>query len=287
MMAAMNIRAISEVVSDLSEGPIWSAETNSVTWTDITQNTFYTADIDTGKTLSFGVPCMVGAIAHSKDGSYIAATQKGFARISVEGKYFPLHSFLPDDMRMNDGKVDPSGRFWAGSVALSFEKGRGSLYVLEKDNSYHNILDDVTLSNGMGWNPDAQYFYYIDSIPGVLKRFDYDSDKGHISSPIDLITFNTSCGIPDGMSVTSDGKIVIALWDGGRIEIYEPSGAKVSEIKLGVSRPTSCTFAGPNRDVLIVSTASQGIDRADEPLAGKILAVTGTGLSGLPTQKYG
>ena len=283
----MNIRAISEVISDLGEGPIWSANTNSVTWTDITQNTFHTADIDTGRTMSFGVPSMVGAIAHSKDGGYIAATQKGFARIGVDGKYSPLHSFLPDDMRMNDGKVDPSGRFWAGSMALSFERGRGSLYVLEKDNSYRSILDDITLSNGMGWSPDAQYFYYIDSVPGVLKRFDYDLYTGHISNPKDLITFDSSSGIPDGMSMSSDGKIVIALWDGGRIEIYEPSGEKVSEITLGVSRPTSCTFAGPNRDILIVSTASQGIDRADEPLAGKILAVTGTGLSGLPTQQYG
>lgn len=283
----MNIRAISEVISDLGEGPIWSADTNSVTWTDITQNTFHTADIDTGKTMSFGVPSMVGAIAHSKEGGYIAATQKGFARIGVDGKYSPLHSFLPDDMRMNDGKVDPAGRFWAGSMALSFEKGRGSLYVLEKDNSYRSILDDITLSNGMGWSPDAQYFYYIDSVPGVLKRFDYDLYTGHISNPKDLITFDSSSGIPDGMSMSSDGKIVIALWDGGRIEIYEPSGEKVSEVTLGVSRPTSCTFAGPNRDILIVSTASQGIDRADEPLAGKILAVTGTGLSGLPTQQYG
>jgi len=283
----MNIRAISEVISDLGEGPIWSANTNSVTWTDITQNTFHTADIDTGRTMSFGVPSMVGAIAHSKDGSYIAATQKGFARIDIDGKYSPLHSFLPDDMRMNDGKVDPSGRFWAGSMALSLEKGRGSLYVLEKDNSYRSILDDITLSNGMGWSPDAQYFYYIDSVPGVLKRFDYDLYTGHVSNPKDLITFDPSSGIPDGMSMSSDGKIVIALWDGGRIEIYEPSGEKVSEITLGVSRPTSCTFAGPNRDILIVSTASQGIDQADEPLAGKILAVTGTGLSGLPTQQYG
>ena len=283
----MNIRAISEVTSDLGEGPIWSADTNSVTWTDITQNTFHTADIDTGKTMSFGVPSMVGAIAHSKDGGYIAATQKGFARIGVDGKYSPLHSFLPDDMRMNDGKVDPSGRFWAGSMALSFEKGRGSLYVLEKNNSYRSILDDITLSNGMGWSPDAQYFYYIDSVPGVLKRFDYDLHTGQISNPKDLITFDSSSGIPDGMSMSSDGKIVIALWDGRRIEIYEPSGEKVSEITLGVSRPTSCTFAGPNRDILIVSTASQGIDRADEPLAGKILAVTGTGLIGLPTQQYG
>ena len=283
----MDIRAISEVVSDLGEGPIWTPETNSVTWTDITENTFHIANIDTGKTESFGVPSMIGAIAHTKDGHYIAATQKGFARISLEGKYSPLHSFLQDDMRMNDGKVDPAGRFWAGSMALSFEKDRGSLYVLETDNSYQKVLDNITLSNGMGWSPDARYFYYIDSIPGVLKRFDYDLDNGKISNPKNLITFDASAGVPDGMSVSSDGKIVVALWDGGRIEIYEPTGAKVSEIKLGVSRPTCCTFAGSNQDILIVSTASQGIDRAGEPLAGKILAVTGTGLSGLPTQQYG
>lgn len=283
----MDIRAISEVVSDLGEGPIWTPETNSVTWTDITQNTFHTANIDTGKTESFGVPSMIGAIAHTKDGHYIAATQKGFARISLEGKYSPLHSFLQDDMRMNDGKVDPAGRFWAGSMALSFEKDRGSLYVLETDNSYQKVLDNITLSNGMGWSPDARYFYYIDSIPGVLKRFDYDLDTGKISNPKNLITFDAASGVPDGMSVSSDGKIVVALWDGGRIEIYEPTGAKVSEIKLGVSRPTCCTFAGPNLDILIVSTASQGIDRSGEPLAGKILAVTGTDLSGLPTQQYG
>ena len=283
----MNIRAISDVVSDLGEGPIWSPQTNCVTWTDITQNKFHTADLDTGATKSFSAPSMVGAIAHTRGGDYVAATQVGFAHVSIDGKFSPLHTFLAADMRMNDGKVDPVGRFWAGSMALSFEKNRGSLYVLEKDGSYSPVLHDVTLSNGMGWSPEAAHFYYIDSIPGVLKRFDYESVHGRISNPVDLITFDTSKGIPDGMSITSDGKIVVALWDGGRVELYEPSGKKISEIKVGVSRPTSCTFGGADGDVLIVTTASQGIDLDKEPLAGKILAVTGTGLSGLPAHRYG
>ena len=283
----MNIRAISEEVSDLGEGPIWSPQTNCVTWTDITQSVFHTADIDTGATQSFSAPSMVGAIAHTHGGDYVAANQEGFAFVGIDGKFSQLHSFLADDMRMNDGKVDPVGRFWAGSVALSFEAERGSLYVLEKDGSYRSVLDKCTLSNGMGWSPDAHYFYYIDSIPGVLKRFDFDSVHGLISNPIDLVTFDTSKGIPDGMSVSSDGKIVIALWDGGRVEIYEPDGTKAAEIELGVSRPTSCTFGGTDGNVLIVTSASQGIDRSKEGLAGKILAVTGTGLSGLPAHRYG
>ena len=283
----MNIRAISEVVSDLGEGPIWSPQTNCVTWTDITQSVFHTADIDTGATQSFSAPSMVGAIAHTHGGDYVAANQEGFAFVGIDGKFSQLHSFLADDMRMNDGKVDPVGRFWAGSLALSFEAERGSLYVLEKDGSYRSVLDKCTLSNGMGWSPDAHYFYYIDSIPGVLKRFDFDSVQGLISNPIDLIAFDTSKGIPDGMSVSSDGKIVVALWDGGRVEIYEPDGTKATEIELGVSRPTSCTFGGTDGNVLIVTSASQGIDRSKEALAGKILAVTGTGLSGLPAHRYG
>lgn len=283
----MNIRAISEVVSDLGEGPIWNLQSNCVSWTDITQNKFHTADLFTGVTQSFSAPSMVGAIALTSGGDYVAATQEGFARASIDGKFSPLHTFLASDMRMNDGKVDPVGRFWAGSMALSFEKNRGSLYVLEKDGSYSLVLNDVTLSNGMGWSPDAAHFYYIDSIPGVLRRFDYESVHGRISNPVDLITFDTSKGIPDGMSITSDGKIVVALWDGGGVEVYEPSGKKITEIKVGVSRPTSCTFGGADGDVLIVTTASQGIDLDKEPLAGKILAVTGTGLSGLPAHRYG
>lgn len=283
----MNIRAISEVVSDLGEGPLWNPQTNCVTWTDITQKVFHVADLDTGATQSFTAPSMVGALAHTRGGDYVAATQEGFAHVSADGKFSPLHTFLDSDMRMNDGKVDPVGRFWAGSFALTLEKARGVLYVLDKDGSYRSVLENITLTNGMGWSPDSAYFYYIDSIPGVLRRFNFDSEHGEISDPIDLIIFDTSRGIPDGMSVTSDGKIVVALWDGGRVEIYEPSGVKLSEIKLGTGRPTSCTFGGPGGSVLIITTASQDIDRSTEPLAGKILAVTGTGLVGLPTHRYG
>ena len=283
----MNIRAISEIVSDLGESPLWNPQKNCVTWTDITQKVFHVADFDSGATHSFAVPSMIGALAHTRSEDYVAATQEGFALVSVDGKFSPMHSFLDKEMRMNDGKVDPFGRFWAGSFALSLKKDRGILYVLEKDGSYRSALENITLSNGMGWSPDSKYFYYIDSIPGVLKRFDFDSEHGEISNPIDLITFDTSKGIPDGMCVTSNGKLVVAIWDGGRVEIYSPEGNKISEVQVGTSRPTSCMFGGPDGSVLIITTASQDIDRAKEPLAGKVLAVSGTGLSGLPTHQYG
>lgn len=283
----MQIRAISDVISDLGEGPIWSPQKNSVIWTDITQKTFHVADFISGTTQSFPAPSMIGALALTKSEDLIAATQEGFSRVSESGIFTTLHKFLKSDMRMNDGKVDPVGRFWAGSLELSFEENRGSLYVLEKNGTYRTVIENLTLSNGMGWSPGGEYFYYIDSLPGVLRRFDYESNNGKILNPIDLVVFDTSQGIPDGMCVTSDGLILVALWDGGRIEVYDPNGKKISNIQVGVSRPTSCTFGGENNETLIVTTASQGIDRITEPFAGKVLAINGLGFSGLPVQRYG
>ena len=98
-----------------------------------------------------------------------------------------MHTFLDSTMRFNDGKVDAVGRFWVGSMVLDFSAHRGSLYVVEVDGTYRKVLDQLTLSNGMGWSPDNSYFYLIESIPGILKRFDFDLDKGEISNPIDLI----------------------------------------------------------------------------------------------------
>lgn len=283
----MNFREISHVVSKLGEGPIWNPQDNCVTWTDISQKVIHTADLDSGITKSLSSKNMIGALAFTRDGNLVAATQEGFALIDTNGVFSELNSFLSSDMRMNDGKVDPNGRFWAGSMALDFEKNRGSLYVLERDGSVKKVLDNITLSNGMGWSPDQKYFYFIDSIPGVLKRFDYDSESGKIQNQVDLIVFDTDLGIPDGMSVCSDGKLVVALWDGSRVEIYEPSGEKCGQICLEVSRPTSCTFGGANLDVLIVTSASQDINLQNEVLAGKTLAITESGLSGQIAFRYG
>lgn len=283
----MKIRPLSEVVCDLGEGPIWDPANSRVLWTDITQSTFYSADLESGDTRSFKVAQMIGALALTSDNRLIAATQNGFAYMDTNGGFHQIQSFLDSDMRMNDGKVDSKGRFWAGSMSLSFEEGKGNLYTLNQDNSYRKILENINLSNGMAWSPDNKYFYYIDSIPGILTRYDFDERSGEISSPKPLIVFDTSVGIPDGMTITKDGLLVIALWDGHRVEIYSPEGLKLEEIPLEISRPTSCTFAGKNLDILVVTSASQGIDLNHEPLAGKVLAVSDSGLSGLTSYLYG
>lgn len=283
----MQIRAISKVISDLGEGPIWNRDTNEVTWVDITGKKIHQANFDSGVTRTFELSTSPGSIVAKSDGGYLLGTSEGFADLSTDDELIPRHTFLDSTMRFNDGKVDAAGRFWAGSMALDFSAQRGSLYVVEVDGTYRKVLDQLTLPNGMGWSPDNSYFYLIESIPGILKRFDFDLNKGEISNVIDLITFDSSKGIPDGMSVSTKGFIVVALWDGSRIEIYSPDGKKMDEIKLPVKRPTSCTFAGLDGTTLIVTSAAQDIDLIAQPLSGKILAIDGSGLSGAPSRKYG
>lgn len=283
----MQIRAISKVVSDLGEGPIWNPDTNEVTWVDITGKKVHQSQFDSGLTRTFELLTSPGCIVEKREGGYLAGTSEGFANISIDGELTPMHSFLDATMRFNDGKVDAAGRFWASSLALDFSADRGSLYVVDVDGTYRQVLNRLTLPNGLGWSPDSTSFYFIDSVPGVLKRFDFDVNTGEVSNPIVLINFDSGNGIPDGMTVSTNGFIVVAIWDGFRLEIYSPNGKKVEEIKLPIQRPTSCTFAGLDGTTLIVTSAAQDLDLIAQPLSGKILAISDTGLSGLPSRKFG
>ncbi len=284
----MNIRTISETVSNLAEGPIWNLDTNKVTWVDIGRQRVHKSDFNSGQTDTFSFTTPICAIAESAYGGYVAATGDGFAKISVTGELSPLHTLFDDTMRFNDGKVDAAGRFWAGSTSFDLTPHRGSLYVLESDGTYRKVLENLTLSNGLAWSPDNRFFYHIDSIPGVMKRFAFDLDTGTLSNESKFLTFEPSLGIPDGMSITHDGYLVVALWDGSRLEVFSPEGKKMEEIQLPVKRPTSCTFAGADGTTLIVTSAAQDVDDPDDSrLDGSVLAVDGTGLSGLPSRIYG
>ena len=278
---------ISEIVSELAEGPLWDPDTSSIFWSDIPNRLIHCAKISDGQSNSMKMPLMIGAIALTKSDSLIAATSNGFAMISPSGELSIIDEFLEPDVRMNDGKVDPHGRFWAGSLALDFGRERGSLYVPEKNSLRKAAIEKLTLSNGMGWSPDRTQFFFIDSIPGTLTRFDYDVTTGSLSNKRIIVKFDAGSGIPDGMCVTDEGLILVALWDGKRLELYEPEGRKLQEFVVPVRRPTSCCFAGEDYSTIIVTTASQDIDRNFEPLAGRILALTDTGLSGLPSYRYG
>ena len=190
---------------------------------------------------------------------------------------------------MNDGACDPQGRFWAGTMAYAESPGAGTLYRLELDGSCTTVLTGLTISNGIGWSPDARTMYLNDSGTGCVDAFRFDNPSGAISDRRTLVHIDQPGVAPDGLTVDEEGGIWVALWNGAAIHRYAPDGSLLARVELPVARPTSCAFGGPNRDTLFVTTAQADLDhdpRNDQSHAGKVFAISGLGVRGLPCQPY-
>ena len=125
---------------------------------------------------------------------------------------------------MNDGACDPQGRFWGGTLADDHHEGGGALYRLERDGRVEQMLDGLTISNGMGWSPDGRTMYLVDSGPRVIHAFAFDGDRGTISAGRILATVPEDVGAPDGMTVDAAGDLWVAIYGGGRVHRYAPDG---------------------------------------------------------------
>jgi sugar lactone lactonase YvrE len=170
--------------------------------------------------------------------------------------------------RMNDGKCDRRGRFWAGTIAEVHEPGAGSLYRLDADHRAVQVLTGVTTSNGLDWSPDGSTMYFIDTHAHGVDAYDFDEATGEIHNRRRLIDIDPEVGLPDGMAVDAEGGLWVALYDGRAVHRYSADGVLEGRLELPVSLVTSCAFAGPELADLYITTAA---DRhPDEPLAGAV-----------------
>ncbi len=286
---SFSIRALSGDRSDCGEGPIWNSKTNVVTWVDIAGKKWHQASLDandTTKTKTFEIPTVIGAIVERSTGGFFAAVQEGFGSLTSDGEYREEINFLPAGERMNDAKADSHGRWWTGSNTLDFEMGKGRLHVIDAQHKITTIETGLALPNGLGWSPDDKSFFFVDSMQRVLWRYDFDVDSGNLSHRRVLVQFPDNGAIPDGMSIADDGSLLIAMWNGARIEVFSPDGVAKEIIALPVTSPTSCTFAGKDGSTLIVTSAGGDMDISREPLSGLTLAIDGLGYTGRPSEVF-
>jgi sugar lactone lactonase YvrE len=282
----MEVRALSQIISDVGEGPLWNPDSGLITWVDITGKSWHQLDTKTGNAKSHDVPAMIGAIVERVGGGYIGAVQEGFAYIQPEGGYHIFNNFLVAGFRHNDAKADANGRWWTGSNSIDFTKGNGKLHRLDSDLTVHTLETGLTLPNGLGWSPDNKYFYLVDSLDYVLWRYNFNLQQGSISEREEIYKFSESSGIPDGLTVDNDGNLLIAMWDGAGIEVLSPDGIFIEKLALPVQKPSSCTFGGSGGNTLIVTSASQGIELTPTSFDGKLLAVTGLKYRGPKSQVF-
>lgn len=254
------------------EGPAWDAAAGRLVWVNITASTVQEYRPD-GGSRQWDIGEHVGAAAPRASGGMVLAVRSGFAALGEDGSVSPLARVEADnpETRMNDGKCDPQGRFWAGTMAYAQTPGAGSLYRLDPDGSVRTMVTPVTISNGLGWSPDGGVMYYADTPTGGVDAFDFDAPTGAIASRRRMITIEHADGSPDGLTVDDEGGIWVALWQGGAVRRYHPDGSLDVIVEVPASQVTSCAFGGKRGDELYITTAAGGLSpeqRAAQPHAG-------------------
>ncbi|MGW2819847.1 SMP-30/gluconolactonase/LRE family protein [Streptomyces sp. NPDC001443] len=258
----------------LGEGPTWDAAAGRLIWLDILGSRIHTYDPASGRRTVRTTPQHVGAVKPRAAGGLVLNLRDGVALLDPDGTLGWLHHDPVPGRRANDAAVAPDGSLWVGTMRYDEAAGGGTLSRIAGDGTVETVLDDVTVSNGTGWSPDGRLMYYVDS---PTRRIDvFDHDGGRITNRRTLAEIEAGAGFPDGLTVDADGCVWVALWDGGAVRRYTPSGTLDRVITLPTPRITACAFGGPDLRDLYVTTARTGLS-APSALAGCLLVIPGAG----------
>lgn len=276
----------------LFEGPCWDPRTERLVWVDILGGTVHAVDPVTERQQQWGLGTPVGVVAPCATGGWIAAVERGFAFFddgwAARGPVIPVPDQRPGT-RFNDGGCDPAGRFWAGTLGYDGSAGVGALYRMAPGRPPETVYTDVTTSNGIDWSPDGRTMYYVDSGRGTVDTAVFDADSGMPTDRRTLVSIPAEEGVPDGLTVDSDGFLWVAIWGGGCIRRYAPSGSLERTVLLPATQVTSMAFGGVGYDELFITTAYDGLGheaRAQQPLAGSVFRHRPDGITGRPPRMF-
>ena len=277
----------------VGEGPLWDEEEQVLYWVDILNSKLFIYDPASGENRTLDVGQHVGTVVTRASGGLMLAVREGFASFDLETQELTLIANPEAHVtgnRFNDGKCDPAGRFWAGTMAYENPKDSGSLYRLDTDLSVHRMFGGVAISNGIVWSLNHSTMYYIDTLRKNVRAWDYDNETGDIANERVVIDVPEEAGMPDGMAIDSEGMLWVAHYGGARVSRWNPgSGELLEEIPLPVTQVTACAFGGPDLATLFITSAAQELDAAElarQPLAGGLFAIE-TPYRGVPSFRFG
>ncbi len=290
MESRQDVELVQDARAALGEGPAWDAASGRLIWVDILGRRVHRLDPATGHDALVETPLDVGAAVPRRSGGLLLALQDGFWRQEGSGAPEPWVRVGEDaSVRFNDGKCDPAGRLYAGTMGYDARPGAGAFYRLDPDGRVTPLLDGVTISNGLAWSADARTFFYIDSPLRRIDAFDVDPVTGALSRRRTVVDLSSVAGVPDGMAIDADGGLWVAFFGGGCVRRYDPDGgAATAEILLPARDVTSCAFGGPDLADLYITTARVAADAAElaaRPLSGGLFRIR-PGVRGTPTEAF-
>jgi len=279
-MTTYEPECVLDAKAELGEGPVWDHRGKALWWLDINGQALHRFDPLTGGDEALDLGEMPGAVVPRIRGGLVLATHSGFHLFdpdSGERDFLGHPEAHLANNRFNDGKCDPAGRLWAGTVAMDGVQGGAGLYCLGVDGAITQYLPSVTVSNGMAWSSDRKTMYYIDTMTQCVFAFDYDLETGHISNQRAVISVERSEGFPDGMAIDTEDKLWVAHWGGAKVVRYDPeTGQALAKIAMPVTQPTSCAFGGEDFQDLYITSARaslRGEALEAQPQAGGLFHV--------------
>ena len=288
----MSVDVLLACANILGESPLWCVRRQRLFWVDIRLPALYACDADGSHLASWPMPEVIGSFALCNDDTMIVALKAGFHtfdpasgalhEIAAPARNLPQHRF-------NEGKCDPRGRFWAGTMNDVVREPTGTLYRLDPDFQCRPMYSGIAVPNSLAWSPDGTRMYFADTEARTIWRFAFDLDDGSFHDRHVFADLRAGEGRPDGSTVDADG----CLWNAevvtGRVVRYAPDGRELMACKLPVSRVTSLAFGGADLRTLYITSSSYRLtpeQHAAQQFAGAVFGMR-TAVPGLPPALFG
>ena len=263
---------------DCGENPLWHPDQKCLYWTDIPNSVLYKYDPATDQVDTYKTNGNVGGFTIQSDGSLllfmsgcrVATWDNGKSEVVYQIQHEKGASF-------NDVVADPEGRVFCGVVQAGERDGR--LYRMDTDGSATIMLEGTQVANGLGFSPDLSTMYFTDSGTGEITAFDYDRETGDLSRGRVVASVETKDGLPDGMTVDSEGYLWSARWDGSCMVRMRPDGGIVARYEFPVKKVSSLTFGGETCEDIYVTSAGGDDPAQNGDLAGALF-VLNAGIKG-------
>ena len=275
------VELVYEISSKLGEGAIWNYKTNELYWIDIEGKKLHVYQPEKNKNKTIEMPCRIGTVVPSENkGEVVVALEDGIYVVNLVTEEINVLSDVESNMpenRFNDGKCDPNGNLWVGSMHLKQSEPKASLYKVNEFGETEKMLKNITISNGIVWSKNGKTMYYIDTPTKKIRAFDFDISTSTISNERTVVEVDEKEGYPDGMTIDENDMLWVGMWNGNAVAQFNPkTGELVRKIQVPAHNVTSCAFGGENLDELYITTAS--VDMTDEekkqyPLAGSVFKI--------------
>ncbi len=281
--------------SALGESPFWHPREQCLYWCDIAGRTLNRTHSDGTDLAQWRFDCEPGSCAPCLDGGLVMAMRDGLWRFDPATGERRLLAPAPYDAareRFNDGKCDPQGRFWVGTLYEPREPRWAALYCYEQGRLQRRA-GGVATSNGLAWSPDGCIMYWSDTRAHTIYAFDFEPATGDLSNRRVYARFPEKQlgqdlahygGRPDGAAVDAEGCYWVAMFEGQRLLRLAPSGECLRELRLPVRCPTMPCFGGPDLRTVYITTSRENrppAELAEQPWAGCVLSVR-VDVPGLP-----